>query len=37
VGQIIAGTFDINGNAGTIYVTDDDLFEAVIKAAGLVD
>ena len=37
LGQIIANTFHINGNGGTIKVTDDDLFEAVIVAAGLVD
>jgi hypothetical protein len=37
VGQIIAGTYDIKGDGGTINVTDDDLFEAIIKAAGLVD
>jgi hypothetical protein len=37
VGQIIAGTFKINGDHGTINVTDDDLFKAEIVAAGLVD
>jgi hypothetical protein len=37
IGQIIAGTYDIRGDGGTINVTDDDLFEAIIRAAGLVD
>jgi len=37
VGQIIANTYKINGGHGTIRVTDDDLFEAIIVAAGLVE
>lgn len=37
VGQIIVGTYDIKGGGGTINITDDDLFEAIIRAAGLVD
>ena len=37
IGQIIAGTYKINGGGGTINITDDDLFEAIITAAGLVD
>lgn len=36
LGQVIAGTYKINGD-GYFYVTDDDLFEAIIRAAGLVD
>lgn len=37
VGQIIADTYDINGNGGTIKVLADAGFEATITAAGLVD
>jgi hypothetical protein len=37
VGQIIADTYDINGNAGTITVLANAGFEATITAAGLVD
>lgn len=37
VGQVIAGTYDIKGGGGNIWVTDDNLFEAIIRAAGLVD
>ena len=35
--QIIAGTYDINGNAGTIKVLARVGFDSVIIAAGLVE
>jgi hypothetical protein len=37
VGQIIANTYMIDGGHGTIQVTEDDLYKAIIVAAGLVD
>jgi Putative Flp pilus-assembly TadE/G-like len=37
IGQIIANTYLIDGNGGSITVTDDDLYEAIIIAAGLVE
>jgi len=37
VGQIIANTYKIDGGGGTIEVTDDDLYKAIIVAAGLVE
>jgi hypothetical protein len=37
VGQIIASTYQINGDHGTINITEDDLFTADFVAAGLVD
>lgn len=37
VGQIIANTYMIDGGHGTIRVTEDDLYKAIIVAAGLVD
>jgi hypothetical protein len=35
--QIIAGTYDINGNEGTIQVLANEGFDSVITAAGLVE
>jgi hypothetical protein len=37
IGQIIASTYQINGGGGTIEVTDNNLYEAIIVAAGLVE
>lgn len=37
VGQIIANTYKIDGGGGTIEVTEDDLYKAIIVAAGLVE
>jgi hypothetical protein len=36
VGQVIANTFNIMGNGGTINVVEDDLYPSIIVAAGLV-
>ena len=36
LGQVIASTYQINGT-GFFYITEDDLFESTIIAAGLVD
>ena len=36
LGQVIASTYQISGT-GFFYITEDDLFESTIIAAGLVD
>ena len=36
LGQVIASTYQINGD-GFFYITEDDLFESTLVAAGLVD